>query len=251
MTSSQCEHFFSIITVVYNGEAYLEKTIRSVIAQDFSAYEYIVLDGKSTDSTVDIIRNYKNKISYWSSEKDLGVYDAMNKATKQAKGKYILFLNAGDVFCNAQTLTKVKSRIIDNTVYDFIYGDVILNNKVQQIVKAKSFELIKYHLPFCHQSVFVNRLIFFEQSFNLSFPVCADYEFFLNLYYKKKVTYLKVNFPISIFDLGGISYKNNVFQEYLSISKFHNGKFSLLTIYHHIKFIYKLSRTALKNILFR
>ena len=88
---------FSIITVVLNGEKYIEETIKSVLSQSFKNYEYIVLDGVSTDKTVDIIKKYEKKISYWSSQKDKGIYDAFNKGIKIAKGKFICIVNSDDI----------------------------------------------------------------------------------------------------------------------------------------------------------
>ena len=89
---------FSIITVVYNGEKYLEKTIESVIKQKFKNFEYIVIDGGSTDNSVKIIEKFEKKIDYWVSEKDRGIYDAFNKGMRVSKGKFIGFINSDDIY---------------------------------------------------------------------------------------------------------------------------------------------------------
>jgi glycosyltransferase involved in cell wall biosynthesis len=98
----------SIITINYNNRDGLEKTIRSVIDQRFTDFEFIVIDGGSTDGSVDNIRKYENKINYWCSEKDAGIYNAQNKGIKKAKGEYCLFLNSGDFLYNEDVLNKIK-----------------------------------------------------------------------------------------------------------------------------------------------
>ena len=98
----------SVITVAYNASRYIETTILSVINQTYSNIEYIIIDGGSTDGTVDIIKKYSNKISYWISEPDKGIYDAMNKGINKATGEWINFMNAGDTFHNPDTLSAVS-----------------------------------------------------------------------------------------------------------------------------------------------
>ena len=89
---------FSIITVVYNGEKFLEKAITSVINQSYKDFEYIVIDGGSTDKSLEIIKKYEKKIDYWVSEKDKGIYDAFNKGMKVSRGKFIGFINSDDTY---------------------------------------------------------------------------------------------------------------------------------------------------------
>lgn len=96
----------SVITVVYNGEAFLEDTIKSIINQTYENIEYIVIDGASTDGTLNIIKKYEDKIDYWVSESDLGIYDAMNKGIDVASGEFINFLNAGDRFVDEHVWKK-------------------------------------------------------------------------------------------------------------------------------------------------
>lgn len=249
MNSSQHSPFFTIITVVYNGEKFIEPTIKSVISQDFNAFEYIIWDGRSKDNTLSIINSYKQHIATLISEADLGVYDAMNKAVKHAKGQWILFLNAGDTFFDSSTLTKVYNHYCNSDLeLSLIYGDVLVKNDTRNIVKSQSFKKIIYGMPFCHQSVFVRNKVFEEHQFDTSYSVCADYDFFLNLYSKKSSGYLRVNFPVSIFAAGGISYQKNVFEEYYRIARSYNGAFHWVSIYHLFKFRYKTIRSALKRV---
>ena len=111
---------FSIITVNYNNKEGLRKTIESVIHQTFNDYEYIIIDGGSTDGSVDIIKEYNDKISYWISEKDKGIYNAMNKGIRVSTGDYLLFLNSGDHLSENNVLEKVFP-YLDGT--DFVYGN--------------------------------------------------------------------------------------------------------------------------------
>ncbi len=110
----------SVITVVYNGEAFLERTIQSVINQTYPAIEYIIIDGGSKDGTVAIIQKYQHNIAYWVSEPDRGLYDAMNKGLAVATGEYVLFLNAGDTFFDNHTLQNVFIHWQPNV--DIFYG---------------------------------------------------------------------------------------------------------------------------------
>ena len=100
---------FSIITITYNAERWLEQTILSVLSQSYAGIEYIVIDGGSTDGTVEIIRRYASGIAYWTSEPDKGIYDAMNKGLQRATGDYVWFINAGDTFYAANTMQQVAT----------------------------------------------------------------------------------------------------------------------------------------------
>ena len=114
----------SIITISYNAVKDIENTILSVLNQTYPNIEYIIIDGGSTDGTLDIIKKYQDKITYWVSEPDKGIYDAMNKGTLKATGEWLNFMNAGDTFYNEQVLENVfRDNNWENT--DVIYGDVI------------------------------------------------------------------------------------------------------------------------------
>lgn len=110
----------TVITVVYNGIDYIEDTILSVINQDYSNIEYIIIDGKSDDGTMDIVEKYATKISYWVSESDNGIYDAMNKGIKVATGDWIIFMNCGDYFFSSDIITQVFSQMLIGI--DVVYG---------------------------------------------------------------------------------------------------------------------------------
>jgi glycosyltransferase involved in cell wall biosynthesis len=114
----------SIITVVRNDPDNLEKTVKSVLSQTFKDYEFIVIDGQSDDQTLDVIKKHQNIITLWISEKDEGIYDAMNKGLARSKGKYVEFLNAGDVYADSRSLEAIFSNA--NKDYDVIYGEINL-----------------------------------------------------------------------------------------------------------------------------
>jgi glycosyltransferase involved in cell wall biosynthesis len=114
----------SIITITYNAERFLERTIQSIVAQQATDYEYIVIDGASTDGTLNIIRHYESQITHWISEPDRGLYDAMNKGLHRARGQYVWFMNAGDELYDPQTLRLLLERI-SATSADVLYSDAL------------------------------------------------------------------------------------------------------------------------------
>ena len=114
----------SIITITYNAERFLERTIQSIVAQQATDYEYIVIDGASTDGTLNIIRHYESQITHWISEPDRGLYDAMNKGLHRARGQYVWFMNAGDELHDPQTLRLLLERI-NATSADVLYSDAL------------------------------------------------------------------------------------------------------------------------------
>lgn len=175
----------TIITVSYNSVSSIEETILSVISQTYKNIEYIIIDGGSTDGTVDIIKKYQDRISYWISEPDRGIFDAMNKGVEKATGKWINFMNCGDSFYSINTIQEfVKLASIDNGV---IYGDVnVVKGKNEYLNKSSDIEKITRNLPFCHQSSFTSTVILKEKKFNLNFKLCADYNFFYTLYKENK-----------------------------------------------------------------
>lgn len=190
----------SIITVVFNAVKDIEKTLQSVLSQSYNNIEYIVIDGGSTDGTVDIIRKYSDRIDYWISESDNGIYDAMNKGVNIAHGEWINFMNCGDLFAD-NIIVEYLMKYIYTKECDVLYGDVILKrNKVLKRKKALDMESIKYSLPFCHQSSFVKLSILKKCPFNLSFSLAADYEFFYRLYYKTNCKFLYVDKVIAVYE---------------------------------------------------
>ena len=195
----------SIITVVYNGEKYLEETIQSVINQTYDNVEYIIIDGRSTDGTLEIIKKYEDRIDYWVSEKDKGIYDAMNKGIELSTGDWINFMNAGDSFYENSVLEKLFTQ---NDLKDIgiLYGNHVIKNEnnsevIQIDVKEYNW---KRNIPFCHQSLFVRTSLQKNNLFDLQFKISADYDQFMRLKYQD-VQILHLPLVISIYLDGGIS----------------------------------------------
>lgn len=174
----------SIITVVFNGEKYLEETIQSVINQTYDNVEYIIIDGGSTDGTLDIIKKYEDKIDYWVSEKDRGIYDAMNKGIDVASGEWINFMNAGDSFYNE----KVLENLFNNNIYeniDVLYGNynVIYPTKNRIAIPGKENDFWKGS-QICHQSSFTKASLLKIYKYNIKNKISAEFEFFYELHNK-------------------------------------------------------------------
>ena len=199
----------TIITVVYNGEKYLEETIKSVINQTYPNVEYIIIDGGSTDGTLEIIKKYDDYIDYWVSEKDDGIYDAMNKGIDLATGKWINFMNAGDSFYDEKILEKIFSKR-DLKNIDIIYGNhhVIYHNRTR-IAKAGDIKNLWRGSQFSHQSVFISSHIHKKNKYNITNRIGADFEFFYKAYKNGKNFYY-IDTVVSSVSAGGISDINRV-----------------------------------------
>lgn len=170
----------SIVTVCFNAVETIETTIRSVIYQSYDNIEYIIIDGASTDGTVEVISKYRDKIAYFISESDNGIYDAMNKGVNCASGDWINFMNSGDVFYNNGVLSEISSRLRDG---DIIYGDTMLSFSVgTKLKKPYPLEEIVDKMVFGHQATFVRVDYHKKHLFDTSYKSSADYNFFREAY---------------------------------------------------------------------
>lgn len=184
----------SVVTVVYNGVSFIEETIRSVLAQTYPNIEYIIIDGGSTDGTLDVIEKYQDHISFWSSEPDKGVYDAMNKGVESASGDWINFMNAGDHFFSENAVSEVFSTNVEE--YDVIYGDAEFRLKnISYIAEAGDIVDSNGFMPFSHQAVFVKTDIAKKNKFDLYYKITADTAFFLRLVKEGK---LMKHIPVTV-----------------------------------------------------
>lgn len=193
----------TIVTVTFNAIGCLEKTINSIIEQNYSNLEYIIIDGGSIDGTIDIIHKYETKISCWISEPDHGIYDAMNKGIHLASGEWINFMNAGDQFASSDILYKIfNNKKISNV--DFIYGDSIREDNLgAYYYQAKPFWESTKYCPIggiCHQSSFVRLDWAKKNNFDLHYRYSADYAFMWNLYNAGKKFYY-IPMAIALYDL--------------------------------------------------
>lgn len=190
----------SIITIVYNDAAGLECTIKSVIAQNFDNYEYIIVDGGSTDETVNVIKTYDEKITKWISEPDKGIYDAMNKGIKMAQGEWLIMMNAGDCFADENVLKNVFVHDIPDEK-TFIYSDVYsLRPNSKKILRHLSFE--KGNL--IHQAIIYRRSLHQEHGYYIVTKklIISDYLFFIRIPAEQV---MKIATVIAVYEGGGVS----------------------------------------------
>lgn len=202
----------SIITVNKNNSAGLEKTIQSVICQTSSDFEYIIIDGASDDNSVEIIIKYSNKINYWMSEPDTGIYNAMNKGIRKATGDYCLFLNSGDWLITPKTIDNVLKEI-DGRFYDIYYSDKIKANNIIETYPDNMTINFLLNCPISHQNSLIKRSLFLEHGFyNENLRIVSDWEFFLSEIWKYKSSFSHIKTNISVFDIQGISSQKKEFK---------------------------------------
>ena len=195
----------SIITVVFNGEKYLEETIQSVINQSYDNVEYIIIDGGSTDGTLDIIKKYEDKISYWVSEKDEGIYDAMNKGLKVVTGKYISILNADDYYEKDALFLSVK--MIEKEKSDYCIANVkfvgskSITRPIYPLIQDKVYQ----EMPYPHVSAVIASYIYKQVGlFDTEFKIAGDQDMAVRIHLAGyKASYL--NKLVAHLEKGGIS----------------------------------------------
>jgi glycosyltransferase involved in cell wall biosynthesis len=199
----------SVVTVVRNGGPLLERTIQSILDQTYDAVELIIIDGGSTDGTLDIIRRYDPKIDYWMSEPDKGIYDAMNKGIDLATGAWICFLNAGDEFFHRETVFQLVPELRDDR--DVLFGrhEEIFGDCYARTPALGDLRDLWKGMAFSHQSMLVRTPIMKSMKFNISNRIVADYEFIFTLYAQKH-RFHAVNRVISRVIADGFSATNNI-----------------------------------------
>ena len=227
----------SIITVVYNGADHLEETIQSVLGQSYPYVEYIVIDGGSTDGSVEIIQNYDAQISYWVSETDNGIYHAMNKGLTQASGDLVNFLNADD-YLMPESLQHVSSAYGDEDA-DVYYGNQLflweINGERLEKRCIPNLQLMEKKMGLFHQACFVRRNVFEELGkFDESFSIAGDYEFMLRVFLSQ-CRFTHVNAYISAFRLGGASASYKRYLEGYRIQKRYHLPYGRLVLSSMVK----------------
>ena len=205
----------TVVTVAYNSEKTIGNTITSVLQQTVLPNEYIIVDGKSTDKTVEIAKSfellfYEQGVNYIViSECDEGIYDAMNKGLRIAKGELVGEINSDDQYVNT-TIELVKNEYHKNS-FDYCYGEmlVVINNGQKILKKAKNMNKIVSSRYWSHPTAFVKRSVLNNKYYNLKYPLYADFEMFLRL--KKNNSHIVViNRPMAIFNFGGASTKPRI-----------------------------------------
>jgi glycosyltransferase involved in cell wall biosynthesis len=196
----------SIITINYNDAAGLERTIRSVASQTFRDFQYIVIDGGSTDSSTEVIERFRDLISYSVSEKDKGIYNAQNKGIDQATGEYCLFLNSGDFLYRSDGLEQVFSK---DPSADIIYADMMIDSGSGTLSYGSHPDKITFESmiegTLWHPVSFIRRSLFEKHGrYDESFRIIADYEFFLKTILVEGVSTQHIKVPLTVFNTQGI-----------------------------------------------
>lgn len=216
----------AVVTVTYECERVIEKTLLSVITQqNREKIQYIVIDGASKDGTLQILNKYSDKIDIIISEPDSGIYNAMNKALRHVNAEWVLFMNAGDVFYDKYTIKKIfeYSHLLATT--DMAGFKTILKYKKEDIIsETKSLKERWVCLPACHQSLMIKSSIHKIYNFDERWRICADHELF-NKLINNGYIYKSIPLFCSVFSFDGISAKNRLrlYQEKLNIARHYNA----------------------------
>jgi len=232
---------FSIITVTYNASQWLERTIQSIISQSYPHIEYIIIDGNSSDGTLEIIKKYQTKITHCISEPDKGLYDAMNKGLKSASGDYVWFINAGDTLYSETTIQEIVNKLENENLPDIVYGETQIadpqgNQLGMRRLKAPeklSWKSFRMGMLVCHQSFLVKRTI--AEFYDLQYRYTADFDWCIRCM-KKADTVFNTHLILSRFLEAGISAANRkeALKERYRIMCNHYGK--IFTQIRHIWF---------------
>lgn len=194
----------SVITISYNCEHEIEKTLKSVTQQDYPNFEYIVVDGKSSDQTPYIIEKYSSNIDVYESEEDKGIYDAMNKGVQLSSGNWVIFMNAGDTFFDCSTITKMMSNT--QPAAQLLYGDhEVVYDNLTKIKKASSPNRLWKGMICSHQALFVKRDLLIEFPFEWQkWKISADFHFIFNRWHEG-ASFQYVPIFVAKFAAGGLS----------------------------------------------
>lgn len=224
----------SVITVCYNRKATIEQSIKSVLGQDYPNIEYIIIDGNSSDGTQDIIKLYADKISNYVSERDKGMYDAINKGLTRATGDIVGLMHSDDVFYDKQVISKIVDGFQKNPDTDGVYGNgiYVTNDDEQKIVRNRiggeyDYKRLKSGWLPLHPTVYIKKAVIERYgNYNLDFKIASDTEFLLRYLFKYKVSMTYINTYIVKMRMGGLStnYKRafEVLYEDYKIYKFHH-----------------------------
>lgn len=198
---------FSIVTVVRNGADSLERTIRSMAIQDFSGYEYLILDGASTDGTMEIVERNAAHVTMFRSEPDSGVYDGMNKALNLCRGEYVYFLNCGDWLAAPDILSRMAARITAmraDIVYGNVYNAWLAEERLVRTRILDHRDLL--YDTVCHQAMFASRRVFEAiGGFDMRYAICADREWLLRSVLRHGFRLAYTDLSVCVFDGGGLS----------------------------------------------
>ncbi len=237
----------SVITVVYNSEHYIERTLQSVQGQTYQNIEHVIIDGASKDNTIQIIRAQESKIAYWRSSPDKGIYDAMNIGLAHANGDYVLFLNSGDEFHNSEVLQNIFTKFPKSDVY---YGDTLITDLKGNDLRARrlrppvqlNWESMQLGMVVCHQSLIVKKEI--AAKYDIRYRISADIDWIIRSL-KKAQMVINTEQYISKFMEGGMSQVNKKLglTERFEILNHHFGL--IKNLYNHFLIAMRLVYTSL------
>lgn len=247
---------FSIITVNLNNKLGLQKTLDSVICQTWKGYEWIVIDGGSTDGSKELIEQYQQYFAYWCSEPDKGIYNAMNKGVSHAINDYLLFLNSGDCLHNEDVLAKINSL---NTDVDVLTG-ISVSQETGKPMKVLHSDILRqlFYDSLNHQATFIKRSLFERHKYNEDNKIVSDWEFFIQTILIDGSTFEYSDIVVADFDISGISNQpkwnelqklerkqiiDKYFSPYIQKDLSHYFEICSSTYYKNIRFLYDNSKT--------
>jgi glycosyltransferase involved in cell wall biosynthesis len=237
----------SIVTIVLNDSEHLLRTVENISELTYDNIEYIVVDGGSIDNTLKVIDNFKYLIDKCISEKDDGLYDAMNKGIELASGEWIIFMNSGDIF----SANEVLNRVFEGANYDgvdILYGDAIVSYpKFEKYRPSSSMEDIEQGMQFSHQSAFIRKDYHKINKYNIQNKICADFEFFYNAN-QRNTSFLKIDETIASVMPEGISDTNRemVFFSWWKVIGYSNIKLNFL---YSLRIIFAFFKRIIKYFL--
>lgn len=211
----------SIITINYDNLEGLKRTLESVVNQTWQEFEYIVIDGESSDGSVAYIESQAENIDYWVSESDKGIYNAMNKGIAKATGEYLLFLNSGDHLNDSSVLEKINTYLKEKDLVYFNIKEIGENSiRIKRCPEVISFAyMVKDSIP--HQSTFIRKSLFDTIGlYDEKLEIVSDWKFFIIALGKHNATYQYIDDDFSTFYLGGISSRNDNYQKMLKEKEF-------------------------------
>lgn len=196
--------YYSIITINYNNKEGLEQTIKSVLSQTFRNYQFIIIDGGSSDGSVDVIKKYANNINYWISEPDKGRYNAMNKGIKQAIGDYLNFMNSGDTFHSPTVLEDIaKMNLSEDIITGGYYNQ---ENGIKHIIKPQEVTLLTMlKNTFNHQATFIKRHLFDKRLYDENYVIQSDAKFNFQSIIFDNCSVRIIKYIVANYDFNGIS----------------------------------------------
>lgn len=243
----------TIITVCYNSVNEIENTIQSVISQDYDNVEYLVVDGKSTDGTLEIIRKYSKGISNWLSEKDKGVFDAMNKAIDMATGEWLLFMNAGDSFAESDIISSFFNGVKYDDGVGVVFGDAFFLQPDNSLSYYKATPFTKREsgirdMGICHQAIFTRTSLARRFKFDFSYKYASDYNMMMNIF-KSGYTFSYNAIPVCIYNLDGIS-SNNKLSQFKEVARICGVSTHTLPYFQgYLKTVYRITKINIVKVL--